>query len=78
MVRRFLQDRKQFVCIDDNVSAVCSVPSEVIQSSVVGSFLFMLFINDLPDVIKFAFILLHADDIKLLCSVKSTADRKLL
>ena len=38
----------------------------------------MLFINDLPDVIKFAFILLYADDLKLLCGVKSIADRKLL
>ena len=38
----------------------------------------MLFINDLPDVIKFAFILLYADDLKLLCDVKSIADRKLL
>ena len=40
--------------------------------------MFMLFINDLPDVIKFAFILLYADDLKLLCGVKSIADRKLL
>ena len=38
----------------------------------------MLFINDLPDVIKFTFILLNADDLKLLCGVKSIADRKLL
>ena len=38
----------------------------------------MLFINDLPDVIKFTFILLYANDLKLLCGVKSIADRKLL
>ena len=38
----------------------------------------MLFINDLPDVIKFAFILLYADDLQLLCGVKSIADKKLL
>ena len=38
----------------------------------------MLFISDLPDVIKFAFILLYADDLKLLCGVKFIADRKLL
>ena len=74
----FLRDKKQFVCIDGNVSAVCSVPSGVIQGSVIGSLLFMLFINDLPDVIKFAFILLYADDLKLLCGVKSIAKRKFL
>ena len=74
----FLRDKKQFVCIDGNVSAVCSVPSGVIQDSVIGSLLFMLFINNLPDVTKFAFILLYADDHKLLCGVKSIADRKLL
>ena len=38
----------------------------------------MLFINDLPDLIKFAFISLYADDLKLLCGVKAIADRKLL
>ena len=69
---------KQFVCIDGNVSAVCSVPSGVIQGSVIGSLLLMLFINDLTNVIKFAFILLFADDLKLLCGVKSIAVRKLL
>ena len=78
MVCRFLKDRKQFFCIDGNVSAVCSVLSGVIQGSVIGSILFMLFINDLPDLIKFAFILLYADDLKLLYGVKSIADRKLL
>ena len=74
----FLKDRKQFVCIDGNVSAVCSVLSGVIHGSVIGSLLFMLFINKLPDIIKFAFILLYADDLKLLSDVKSIADRKLL
>ena len=73
-----MRDKKQFVCIDGNASAVCSVPSGVIQDSVIGSLLFMLFINDLPDVIKFTFILLYADNLKLLCGVKSIADRKLL
>ena len=74
----FLRDKKKFVCIDGNVSVVCSVPSGIIQDSVIGSLLFMLFINDLPDLIKFAFILLNADDLKLLCGAKSIADRKLL
>ena len=73
-----MRDRKQFVCIDGTISAVCSVPSGVIQGSVIGSLLFMLFINNLPEVTKFAFILLYADDLKLLCGVKSIADIKLL
>ena len=38
----------------------------------------MLFINDLPDVIQFAFILFYADDLKLLCGIKNIADRNLL
>ena len=72
-----MRDGKQFVCIDGNVSVVCSVPSGVIQGSVIGSLLFMLFINDSPDVNKIAFILLYADDLELLCGVKSIADEKL-
>ena len=39
----FLRDRKQFVCIDGNVFAVCSVPSGVIQGSVIGSLLFVIY-----------------------------------
>ena len=74
----FLRDRKQFVCFDDNISAVCSVPSGVIQGCIIGSLLFILFINDLPDVIKLAFIFLYADDLKLLCGVKSIADKKFI
>ena len=57
---------------------VMSLRSVMSQGSVIGSLLFMLFINDLPDIIKFAFILLYADDLKLLCGVKSIAYRKLL
>ena len=45
-IANFLMDRKQFVCIGTKVSNVKPVQSGVIQGSIIGVLLFLLFIND--------------------------------
>ena len=62
----FLQCRSQYVSINYSVSSTKSIKSGVIQGSVIGPFLFSLFINTLPTVLSYSKFLLFADDSKLI------------
>ena len=65
-IQNFLTDRFQFVCIDGFYSSTVRVTSGVPQSSVLGPILFIIFINDVCDIIIGSTTCkLYADDIKL-------------
>ena len=59
-----LAHRKQRVRINNICSNWQEVISGIPQGSVIGPLLFVIFINDLPDVIKDSHIFLFADDMK--------------
>jgi hypothetical protein len=61
----FLKDRKQTVCIEDSYSTPRVITSGVVQGSVLGPLLFLIYINDICDVIRHGHPFLFADDIKL-------------
>lgn len=64
----YLCGRTQYVVFNDCYSRAINVTSGVPQGSHLGPILFLLYINDLVQVIENASILLYADDVKLFYS----------
>ena len=76
-LKNYLRNRKQRVIIQNQFSSYESVGSGVPQGSILGPILFILFINDLVDVLDpRTNILLCADDTKIWCDI-FTLDGKL-
>ena len=69
-IKEFLSERSQKVVINGKSSDSAKVTSGIPQGSVLGPILFLVFINDLPEVIL-AFIKLFADDAKIIGRVNS-------
>ena len=60
----YLSNRKQFVRIDNTCFGLRDVNSGVSQGSLLGLLLFCIFINDVPDALKFSDPFIFADDLK--------------
>ena len=58
----YLFFRKQTVCYQNFNSEDSSVLNGVPEGSVLGPLMFIIFINDLPDVIKHSRVIKYADD----------------
>ena len=76
-IKSFLIGRNQTVSVNGEQSKSNSVISGVPQGSVLGPILFVIYINDLPDVVK-SDVFLFADDTKIARQVKTISDSKLL
>ncbi|MEW8545035.1 MAG: reverse transcriptase domain-containing protein [Candidatus Thiodiazotropha sp.] len=71
----FQTDRKQRVLVNGMTSEWKSVTSGIPQGSVLGLILFVLYINDLPDVVSHGSIpYLFVDDTKIYHSIYRTQD----
>ena len=67
----YLFNRKNYVCVDRNISSPEPVYCGVPQGSILGPLLFIIFINDLSDYIKHASVIMYADDTLLYVSHES-------
>ena len=70
--KSYLSNRYQYVSINGYESGLAAINSGVPQGSVLGLLLFLLYINDLIQVIKFCKVHHFADDTNLLYLSNST------
>ena len=62
LIQNYLQNRNQYVFHQGKNSSLSTVTTGVPKGSILGPFLFLLYINDLPDCIPESWIALFADD----------------
>ena len=74
-IKSFLNNRTQKVVIDGATSTPADVQSGVPQGTVLGPVLFIIYMNDLNEVIKNSLLKCFADDSKLIMSIKNPEDR---
>lgn len=77
LLKSYLSDRTQIVCIGGEKSSPNNPQSSVPQGSILSPLLFALFINDLPPLIK-SNILLFADDFKIFLKINDLRDARQL
>ena len=75
-ITSFLTERKQCVSVEGTKSEWSKVISGIPQGSVLGPILFVIFINDMPEEVKYNICKLFADDCKLYGCVNSTEENK--
>ncbi len=66
--KSYLKDREQFVTIDGVDSLTKSMEYGVPQGSILGPLLFIIYINDLPNISEIAKFILYADDANIFIS----------
>lgn len=74
-ISSYLHNRTQRVIFNDVSSKNIIVSSGVPQGSHLGPLLFVLYLNDLPNVVRFSKILMYADDVKLFLHTNSLSDQ---
>ena len=72
--RSYLSERKQYVSVNGSNSNLLSITCGVRQGSVLGPLLFLIYINDLPNVSKKLTFYLFADDTNIYCESKNVSD----
>src|SRR6218665_2241187 len=76
-IRNFLMNRKMRVVINGEETNWAPVLSGVPQGSVLGPLLFLIYVNELPDIIESS-VRMFADDTKLWRKIQNEEDEQIL
>ena len=69
--RTYLHDREQYVSVGGAESATGKLKYGVPQGSILGPLLFIIYINDIPNIFKLAKFILYADDANIILTGNS-------
>lgn len=72
----YVENRCQTVALNGYTSSTMVIPSGVPQGSILGPLLFIIFVNDISSCFINSKIILYADDMKILCPIKSLESAK--
>jgi hypothetical protein len=73
-MQSYLRGRRQYVTIDGKNSSERDLKFGVPQGSILGPLLFIIYINDLPNIHKFAKFILYADDANIIITGKDVQE----
>lgn len=74
LLQSYLQYRKQFVCMNSYSSTVKPITAGVPQGSILGPFLFNLYVNDIVNINREAKFVNYADDTSIFFSSETGDD----
>jgi hypothetical protein len=72
--KSYLSDREQQCLVNGHLSSPRKIKCGVPQGSILGPLLFLLYINDMPDSLKYSIPSLYADDTEIYLSSKDCDD----
>ena len=76
-IENILQNRTQYVHVNSHFSTKTIVGSGVSQGSILGPVLFLIYINDLPEIVH-SVVKIFADDTKIFRKVSQDNDNEIL
>ncbi len=76
--KNYLSGRSHYVSFNNVASSTEAVLSGVPQGSILGPLLFIIYVNDIPDIITYSSYFLFADDVKLLKTINTMEDHQRL
>ena len=70
LIKSYLENRKQYVEFNNKCSEMKNIKNGVPKGSILGPLLFLIYINDIPNVSNVFNFLMYADDTTLYCCLE--------